>query len=187
MGRPKALLPLGARETFCVRVAKTLLAAGVGPIVIVGRPGDDALAAAVRDVIDVTIATNPEPDRGQLSSLQAGLAAVGADAGAAVVTLVDVPLVSRATVARLVEVWARSGAPLVRPERAGRHGHPIVVARRVIDVLLGASHERTTRDVLMPFVGEALDVRVDDAFAFEDVDTPEEYARLLQRVQDSQA
>jgi molybdenum cofactor cytidylyltransferase len=187
MGRPKALLPLGARETFCVRVAKTLLAAGVGPIVIVGRPGDDALAAAVRDVIDVTIATNPEPDRGQLSSLQAGLAAVGADAGAAVVTLVDVPLVSRATVARLVEVWARSGAPLVRPERAGRHGHPIVVARSVIDVLLDASHERTTRDVLTPFVGEALDVRVDDAFAFEDVDTPEEYARLLQRVQDSQA
>jgi molybdenum cofactor cytidylyltransferase len=187
MGRPKALLPIGTRETFCARVAKTLLAAGVRPIVVVGRPGDDALAVAVRDVPDVIVALNPQPDRGQLSSLQAGLAVIDADAGAAVVTLVDVPLVSSETVEHLVDAWARSGAPLVRPERAGRHGHPIIVARPVIDALLDASHERTTRDVLTPFLGDALDVRVDDIFAFEDVDTPEEYARLLQRAQNSQA
>jgi molybdenum cofactor cytidylyltransferase len=184
MGRQKALLPIGTGETFCLRVATTLLEAGIAPVVIVGRPGDAALRAAVNGLAAVRLVANPEPDRGQLSSLQAGLGALDPSAGAALVTLVDVPLVAGATVERLVHAWVRSGAPLIRPERGGRHGHPIVVARAVIDALLEASSARTTREVLEPFLAEALDVRVDDAFAFEDVDTPEEYARLLRLTQD---
>jgi molybdenum cofactor cytidylyltransferase len=188
MGRSKALLPLATGEPFVARLVGTLLRGGVTPIVVVTRPGDAALAAvlAPRAADHVRLVANPDPDRGQLSSLQQGLAAVGADVAAALVTLVDVPLVSVATVERLVAAWRASpGVPLVRPAREGRHGHPVIVGRAAIAAVCGASPTAVTRDVLSAFTARGLDVPIeDDAFAFEDVDTPEEYDRLVRRGHD---
>jgi CTP:molybdopterin cytidylyltransferase MocA len=82
------------------------------------------------------LVTNPEPDRGQFSSLQIGLQQVlsqGRDA--AMVTLVDRPPASAATLKTLSsafteapnDVWA------VVPEYNGKHGHPFLVAREMIE------------------------------------------------------
>jgi molybdenum cofactor cytidylyltransferase len=184
MGRPKALLPLDAGDTFCARVVETLVQGGVHRVIVVVRPDDDDLAAALGGLSPerLQVVSNPEPERGQLSSLQCGLVTIGPEASAALITLVDVPLVSTETVRRLVGAWRESGAPLVRLERAGRHGHPIIVSREVVDELCRAGPQSTMRDVLAGFRSRALDVPSDDRGAFEDVDTPEEYARLLSRL-----
>ena len=59
---------------------------------------------------------NRDYDRGQLSSLLAGLDVVDRPGVAAVlVTLVDVPLVSAATVRAVIDCYRRTRAPIVRP------------------------------------------------------------------------
>jgi CTP:molybdopterin cytidylyltransferase MocA len=183
MGRAKFALPLGAGHTFASRIAATLDAAGVRPLIMVGSL---ASAADLRVALGAyahraTVVVNERPEDGQLSSLQAGLATIALHAPAVLVSLVDLPAVDPLTISAIAEAWERTNAPLVRPARLGRHGHPFVVGHAALDALRRAPHTTTIRDVLQPFVAHAIDVVTDDDGAFEDVDTPDDYARLLKR------
>src|SRR5213592_2275666 len=111
MGQPKALLTAGG-STFIRRILDTLRHAGVGEAVVVVRPEADGIAREVEAAGFGRVVVNPEPDRGQLSSLLAGLAAVDHPRiFAALVTLVDVPLVAPSTVAALLTRARHSSAP----------------------------------------------------------------------------
>src|SRR5262245_13660406 len=101
MGRAKATLPIGDRDTFLTRIISTLRAAGVDDVVVVlGHEAQEIeRAIAGFDPCASRFVVNANYDRGQLSSLQAGLAVVDRPGvNAMLVTLVDVPLVSPATV-----------------------------------------------------------------------------------------
>lgn len=186
MGRTKALLPLPGGDTFLGRVISTLRAAGIGEItVVVGRDAG-SIRAALRGPVNVV--QNDDPSRGQLSSLQLGLDAVTApdaarqgDPGVAavLVTIVDLPLVSAETVRRVIDAWKASGAPIVRPAREGRHGHPVIFGAAIFDELRSADLTVGAREVLRAHLPEILDVGVDDAGAFDDIDTPADYERLV--------
>lgn len=177
MGRPKALLPAGgAGPTFAHAVCASLAAGGADPIVLVTRA---ELAGALRTAAPgSTVVVNTDPDRGQLSSLLAGLAALDAPE-AVLMTLVDVPLVRPETVRAIVDAWHRTHAPLVRPVHAGRHGHPVIFGAALLDALRHADLSLGARPVVRHFAPASVDVDVDDAGTIEDVDTPEAYARLL--------
>ena len=175
MGEPKARLLLPGGDTFVEHIAKALVAGGTAPVVVVvsGRHApaqtpEAILRGPVRHVI------NTDPDRGQLSSLQCGLAAVP-DAPAVVIALVDVPLVTAATVGALIEAWASSGAPLVRPARNGRHGHPMLIAQPLIAELLAANPASTARDIVRRHATAGVELEMQDDGPFLDVDTPDEY------------
>src|SRR4026208_1885685 len=95
MGRPKALLPIGSTGiTFFDRIIRTLLEAGLEDIVVVVGADAEAIRVGVRPVPRGRIVDNPDHEQGQLTSLVAGLRAIdAARATAALVTLIDVPLV----------------------------------------------------------------------------------------------
>lgn len=177
MGRPKALLPAGAAgPTFAHAVCASLAAGGAGPVVLVTRA---SLAGALSEALPgVRVVVNPDPDRGQLSSLLAGLAALDAP-DAVLMTLVDVPLVRPETVRAIVQAWHATHAPLVRPLHAGRHGHPVVFGAALLEALRSADPAHGAKPIVHRFVPVSVDVAVDDAGVLEDVDTPEAYARLL--------
>lgn len=185
MGRPKALLATGAAETFVARVARTLREGGVDGVVVVAP--DEELAIELRCAVEsdaqpARVVVNPDPSRGQLSSLLIGLRAIdrpGVDA--MLVTLVDIPLVSAHTVQRLIEAYRRSRAPVVRPAQAGRpnHGHPVLFDRALFGELREADLATGAKSVVRAHLNEVLDVPVDDPGAFLDIDTPDAYARAF--------
>jgi len=177
MGRTKALLPLPDGLTFLGRLDATLRAAGVAEVVaVIGRDADAICAACAAAGLGVRFARNPDPSRGQLSSLLAGLDVL--PAGPVLVTPVDLPLVKPATVRLVIEAWRSTGAPIVRPERAGRHGHPVIFAERILAELREADLAAGARPVIQAHRREIADVPVDDDGAFDDIDTPDDYARL---------
>jgi len=127
-----------------------------------------------------TVIEHPLWERGQLSSLLAGLRSIeDAQLEAIVVTLVDVPLVSPKTVAALLVEWRRTGAPIVRPARGDEHGHPVVFDRAVFDDLRAADLNDGAKAVFAKHKDRVLNVVVDDPGAFEDIDTPEDYKKLV--------
>ena len=180
MGEPKAALPLPKGDTFIGRITRELAGGGAAPVIVVVSPRDQTGAAQATSGEATTIeyVINPDPDRGQTSSLQCGLACVP-DAPAVLVTLVDVPLVTAAVVGALIDAWASSGAPVVRPTRGGRHGHPILIAQPLIGELLAADPSAPARSVISRHASDGLELQVADDGPFLDVDTPEEYRRLI--------
>jgi molybdenum cofactor cytidylyltransferase len=181
MGRDKARLPIPGGGWFLSRLARTFLSAGCPEVMaVVGPLGDEVHSAAARDRLPIRFVVNPDPSRGQLSSLQEALSVLAGRApGGLLVSPVDQPLIAAGTVRRVMEEWWRSAAPIVRPSRGGRHGHPVLFDARVLDELREADVSVGARAVVHAHAAEAHDVEVDDPGAFEDIDTPEDYRRVF--------
>ena len=181
MGRAKATLPLDAGDTFLTRIVRTYLAAGVDDvIVVVGHEGEAIVRSLVESGLPARFVVNREYDRGQLSSLVAGLGAVDRPGVQAVlVTLVDVPLVSAATVRAVVARYRETGAPIVRPTSGDRHGHPLLVDRALFDELRAADPAQGPKPIVRAHASAAGDLPIADEGAFLDIDTVEEYERVL--------
>ena len=94
-------------------------------------------------------------------------------------TLVDVPLVSAATVRAVLDRYRTTRAPVVRPVRGALHGHPVLVDRSLFDKIRAADPQRGAKPIIRAHVSAAGDVEVEDEGAFFDVDTPEDYKRLV--------
>ena len=178
MRQPKALLRLPTGVVFVKQIVRTLDDAGVTPIVIVTR---QAIEADVRRELDgerCLVVVNPDPDRGQLSSLRVGLASLDSP-GAVLMTLVDSPLVRVDTVAALVSKWDQTRAPLVRPVHSGRNGHPVIFGADAIAALLETDVAAGAKPVIRRFAAREAPLAVSDDGVLIDVDTAAEYDRLL--------
>ena len=188
MGRDKALLPwppgADSRETF-LSAAIHALDPFVDIVIVVAGKNADSLSPVVYGA-GATLVQNPAPEKGQFSSLQVGLHEVlnrGRDN--AMVTLVDRPPVSAATLERLrtafeLALGRRQWA--VVPEYGGKHGHPILINREMIEAFLRAPAESTARDIEHAHQHQVEYISVADPFTTMNVDTPEQYAALSAQV-----
>jgi molybdenum cofactor cytidylyltransferase len=182
MGRPKASLPIGpGDETFLTRIVRTFLDAGVDDVVVVvGHDAEVIIGDFARSALPARFVRNVDYDRGQLSSLVVGLGVVDRPGvTAALVTLVDVPLVSPATVRTVIERYRQTRAPIVRPTSGSRHGHPLLIDRSLFAALRSADPAAGSKPVVRAHASAAGDVEVDDEGAFTDVDTADDYRRML--------
>ena len=183
MGRPKPTLPLDHGDTFLTRIVRTFTAAGVEDVVVVvgHEAGAIVESFATVDVV-ARFVENAGYEQGQLSSLIAGLRVVDRPGVVAVlVTLVDVPLVSEATVRAVVERYRDTHAPIVRPVRGDEHGHPVLIDRSLFDAIRHADPAVGAKAIIRANVSAVGDVAVDDPGAFVDADTPDDYQRILRR------
>jgi CTP:molybdopterin cytidylyltransferase MocA len=197
MGQAKALLELQGR-TFLDRVLDTLVEAGIVDIVVVTGEHDRAirehLDRSPRPGAPVQLVANPDPSRGQLSSLHVALDTVEAierDRGgtdpfdAILVALVDFPLVRASTVRALLSAAATTGAPVTRPVAGLVHGHPVVFARETFGALRAAPAGEGARAVVHAMGPRVCNVAVDDPGTCEDIDTPEAYERIKTAIEDA--
>jgi molybdenum cofactor cytidylyltransferase len=184
MGRDKALLewPPGAADggTFLSRGIRLFLSHVDIVLVVAGKN-----AAALAPIIYAnggSLLVNPDSTRGQFSSLQVALHEVlnlGRDA--AMITLVDRPPVRAETVAALAlafEAAVQRRKWAVVPEYGGRHGHPVLAGRELLEAFLRAPTTSTARDVEHAQQANIEYVRVDDPLVALNIDTPEQYAAL---------
>lgn len=182
MGSPKALLPVPGGGFFVSRIVRAFQAAGVEDVILVTGDHHDAIADALaRESLSslVRIVRNPDPSRGQLSSLWTGMdAALGPDCEALLVTLVDVPLIDAATVSRVIEAWRAERAPIVRPARGSRHGHPVLFDAALFDALRAAPLDAGAKAVVRSYADRIVNVPVEDDGCLVDIDTPDDYRSL---------
>ena len=175
MGSPKALLDYRG-ETFIQRLVR-VLSAVCDPVIVVLGYHADALRPAVPDA---TIVVNPAPERGQLSSLQTGLAALPPAAEGFLFTPVDSPAAEIATVEHLAAGFGRRdpATQLVIPRYEGKRGHPVFGSRAIANELAALPLTAQARDVIHSHVAETLYVDVNDPRILADIDDQEAYRRL---------
>jgi molybdenum cofactor cytidylyltransferase len=172
MGEPKALLRVPDGRRYIEAIADCARAGGCGEVVVVvGPPHGDS----IRGALGVTIKTawNAQPERGMLSSVQAGLAALPGDVDAALIWPVDIPFVAADTVRALV----MHDGTIVVPMHHGRGGHPLRVARAHFAEIMTLDPARGLKALLDAHAADVTRLSVDDGGVLVDVDTPDDYAR----------
>jgi len=174
MGSPKALLDYRG-ETFAGRLIR-VLSRECDPVFVVTGRHTEAIRARVCGKARFVV--NPDPDRGQLSSLQTALAELPADAEGFVFVPVDCPTVREDTVATLIERLRDS--KIVIPRYEGRRGHPACVAQSMTREFLKRPATDETRAVIQMHADEVEYVDVDDPGVVADIDDVLEYRRLIQ-------
>jgi molybdenum cofactor cytidylyltransferase len=191
MGTDKALLPWPPSLPGLSPVKNTFLSAAISSfslstdfVVVVGGRNQAALAP-VAYANAASLVINPDPDRGQFSSLQIGLQEVlnhGRDA--AMVTLVDRPPVSRATIQLLRDAFESAPPNIwaVVPDFSGKHGHPYLIGRELIEVFLQAPATASAREIEHRHQEHIQYVTVVDPCVAMNINTPEEYAGLLAKI-----
>jgi molybdenum cofactor cytidylyltransferase len=97
------------------------------------------------------------------------------------ITLVDRPPIKPETIQLLAtefeQVLARSIWAVV-PEYRGKHGHPILAGREMIEAFLRAPATANARDIEHAHQEKIAYLPVNDSFVAMNVDTPEQYAEL---------
>jgi len=162
-------------EPLVRRVARSFVESGFGEVVVVLAPRAGDVAAAL-DGLGVLLVTNPRPEDGMLSSVQAGLAALPAGARAAV-TPADLPGLTAPVLCRILATLPEEDpAEVVVPCAGGARGHPLVLSARLVPRLLGWEPGRRLSDLL-----REPDVRVRELPGFgpeilRDVDVPSDLA-----------
>jgi molybdenum cofactor cytidylyltransferase len=175
MGQAKLLLPLEGRPVVR-HVVERLLAAGLDPLIVVTGTEDRAIRAALGD-LDVIVVVNLHPEAGQAGSVKVGIAAVPADAPAALIALGDQPFVPGEVIVALLEARVRAGRAIVAPRYREGRGNPVLFSREVFVELVEISGDQGARAVLERDPSRVTLVDVDLPMP-QDLDTPEDYAKL---------
>jgi CTP:molybdopterin cytidylyltransferase MocA len=171
LGRPKALVELdGVR--LVDRGIWLLQSGGASPLVIVTGAAPVSLPPGVISVF------NPDWASGMGSSLAAGLGAVPDGSAAAVIALVDQPLVGPAAVDRLIAAF-EAGARVAVSAYDGQPRNPVLIAREYWAEVAGlAVGDVGARPFLRAHPDLVTLVECGDTGRPDDVDTPDDLARL---------
>ena len=150
-------------------------------------------AREVKDAVGdgAELVHNPDAQTGMASSLKVGLRALRPEIEAAAVVLGDQPLVGSRTISALLRAWRREGsrpAVAVSRKRGGDGGSPsrrpdanwsppVVLAREMWAELMALEGDAGARQILDGHP-ELLDM-VPAPGRPDDIDTPEDYAKIL--------
>lgn len=179
MGRFKPLLPFGA-ASIARRCADNFQKAGADEIIVVTGYQAAALEAHLADG-GLRFVHNPDyAQTDMFRSVCLGLSALSAEATRVLLTPVDVPAVRPETVRLLL----RQRGEIVRPVFCGEAGHPLLIDRSVVPRILSYRGAMGLRGAIELCGAAVSDVPVSDGGILLDADTPEDYRRLLNCVED---
>jgi molybdenum cofactor cytidylyltransferase len=176
-GKPKALLRDSRNVTYITRVAATAREGGAGGvIVVVAHPHADAVKKALPGGASAVI--NPMPDRGMLSSVQAGINALPTNCSGVLIWPVDIPFVKASTVSAVINV--RAGR-IVVPQHQGKGGHPVRIPRAFFPDVMGLEGDAGLKGLLDARAALVDRLEVDDPAVLVDVDTAADAASAEER------
>ena len=176
MGDFKPMLPLG-KESVIQNVVRVLQSAGARQIVVVTGYRSEVLVDHLKNT-GVMFAENKRFAQTKMfDSVLLGLRALGDTCDKVLVTPADVPLVRVDTVRALLG----EEGPCVRPLYQGEPGHPILLDRAVLPLLMGCSGKGGLRGAIQELGLPLRDVAVEDENTIFDIDTPDDYVTVLHR------
>lgn len=158
---------------------------------------DNAIASSLQEVIavighraeliepiiagkDLKVVINNDYRKGQSSSILTGLLALPEETEAVLFILGDQPLVAPETINRILNAYKDSQYPIVLPVFNGIRGNPVLFSRETFFHLKSLDGDCGARPLFKEYDGNILEVPVDDPNIRFDLDTEDDYRRLLE-------
>ncbi|MGZ4895117.1 MAG: NTP transferase domain-containing protein [Candidatus Angelobacter sp.] len=176
MGTPKQLLRIDG-ETMLERTLKNLRASNVSEIVLVLGYAAESVKKEI-STEGVKIVHNPNYEQGMGTSLRTGLAAVDANATAALIVLADQPWVGSDTLNSLIACHGESTPQIIIPTYKGFRGNPVLLDRSVFPELQGLTGDVGCRAIFGEHTENILKLPVDDSGILLDVDSRDDFETL---------
>jgi molybdenum cofactor cytidylyltransferase len=173
MGKPKPLLRFND-QTFLEQIISVLKHSEVGRITVVLGAEADTIRKSV-DLTGTNIVINQDYQRGQLSSLTAGIKETPEDTEAILICLVDNPFITEEVVNKIVRKFKETNNPIIVPVFDKERGHPTLFSRSLFNELLSAPEEKGARHVLYSNEDKVLELEVSERGISIGIDTPDDY------------
>ncbi len=177
MEKIKQLLPCG-KKTILDQVIYNARCSDLNEIIVVLGYCSDKIERTV-NFFGTKIVINTEYSKGQSSSLKTGLDKVSNSCDGVMFLLGDQPLINSSVINSLIVAFEISDAPIIIPYCNGKRGNPVIIARPLFHRLRLLSADAGARLVFKEFEHEILKVSVDDKAILFDVDTEEDYKKLI--------
>jgi len=174
-GKPKQILDWRG-EPFIRVVAKNAVRAGFTPVIVVTGAHAEQVEPAIRD-LDVTILKNQDWKSGQGSSVRTGVQNLPNWCGGAVFLLADQPHVDPSILRALKEKHAEALYPIISPMVLDQRANPVLFDRVTFPDLMNITGDTGGRAIFHKHRVEYLPWH--DGSLLLDVDTPEQYQRLI--------
>lgn len=129
----------------------------------------------------VQFAINREYRKGMVSSVKTGLSLISPRSNGVLIALVDQPMVGPEVINPLVVSFGDYEKRISIPTFQGKHGHPIVISRDFEEEImrLDEAAPEGLKALLDAHRNEIQEVPVESSLILEDIDLPEDYARLV--------
>lgn len=183
MGRQKALLPFGG-TTLIRHIVDRIDASIAEVILVVTGHNPEPIEAELSDT-RARCVHNDQYKLGMLSSVRCGLLALPHGVTRIAVVLGDQPSVSADLLDALFRALDESHSIAV-PVFSGRRGHPIVFDACHRDELIREHDDAGLRGLTSRHSARIATVPWHEAGILDDLDTPEEYARVVARSEDAE-
>ena len=179
MGRPKALIPY-RESTFLEHLIQVTRHPRIGVTrVVLGAGGKGIQTIAKLD--PSTVVLNKNWEKGQLSSLRAGIRSLeGLDTDGIVLCPIDHPLVSARLVSDLVERFYAEKKAIILPTYEGRRGHPVIFASSLYAELLTSPEDKGARAVVWAHAADILEVPTDEEGVVLNINDPDMLRHALE-------
>jgi molybdenum cofactor cytidylyltransferase len=178
MGSPKALLRYDG-QTFIERICHAFLAAGVDELIVVLGARAEEIGQALPTHPRLRSVVNSRYFQGQLSSLMVGIGVLSPESEAAIVNLVDHPLITADTIKALMISFRTAPLPIIIASYQGRRGHPVLFSSQVYGEILAAPLDKGAKVVVRKDPTRVREVQLDDPGILADIDTPEDYKHYV--------
>jgi CTP:molybdopterin cytidylyltransferase MocA len=128
---------------------------------------------------------NEDYRRGMLSSIKVGLASLSPNEDAALIALVDQPMITKEIIDTLIDTFNEGEKGIALPTYMGKHGHPIIISAKYFEEIMQLDEDSSEglRKFINKHRDDTLEVPVQTSAVIEDIDLPEDYARLSKRVE----
>ena len=173
--RNKLLETVGG-EPMVRHVAAVAIASGTQPVIVVTGHEAAAVTGALRGLA-ITIVANPDYADGLSTSLRAGLRALPQGIDGSLIVLGDMPEVETPVLTALVAAFTGESAICV-PVRHGRRGNPVLWGSVYFAEMMQLTGDSGAKPLMARHETHLIEVEVATDSIFEDVDAPEDLARL---------
>ena len=155
------------------RVAETVRAAALDPVIVVLGHEADAVRAAL-DGVPVRLVENPAYMEGMGTSVARGIEAIGDPVEGAMVVLGDMPWIDARDLDALLDAFAADeGRGICAPVVDRKRGNPVLWAARYFPELRLLDGDVGARHLLARYEEDLVEVAVEGRGVLRDVDTPD--------------
>jgi molybdenum cofactor cytidylyltransferase len=173
MGHNKLLATLPNGKTIIAATVEKVLATAAHPVIVVTGHQDEQIRAALAGR-KLRFVHAESYAAGMAESFRAGIAALSDSIGAALIVLGDMPLVSSATIEKILAAFdPEEGREIVVPVHDGQRGNPVLWGAKFFPELLGVSGDTGARNILLKHMESVAEINIPDDTVLHDFDTPE--------------